>query len=260
MSETNLPSVDLPSNDPQHRMEEVVDYHHGDLTPEARAAFEVHLATCPGCQKSVKLAAWAFPALNEVLLKGLPTPEAQVARFLDKTKGAQAPKHDAEAAAATPGFWTMLQRRWLWVALPAALGTVFLLWVGPKPGSAVDPNQAAAPISDQLRVRVTAVQAGSVTVELAEDPGKAFLAVFVKTPDGSLQRLKPRPAGPKTLVLDVQPGSEWLLFLLGAGPEEPADFNRMVMTAVQKDPGITNFPELPGVDQIRRLPIPASVP
>jgi len=78
------PSLDLPSDDARHRLSEVVGYQHDELTPEARAAFEMHLALCPGCQKAVKLAAWAFPALDEAISSALPTPEAAVARGLGR--------------------------------------------------------------------------------------------------------------------------------------------------------------------------------
>jgi len=50
------PNADVVSLDPKHRSEDVVDYHFGDLAPEARAEFEQHLETCLGCQQAVKTA------------------------------------------------------------------------------------------------------------------------------------------------------------------------------------------------------------
>jgi len=64
------PDADIVSLDPKHRSEDVVDYHFGDLSPEARAEFENHLATCPGCQKAVKTAGILFPAVKQALAVG----------------------------------------------------------------------------------------------------------------------------------------------------------------------------------------------
>ncbi len=111
-----------------------------------------------------------------------------------------------------------------------------------------------------LAARVTAAHDGAVTVELAEDPKGAFVAVFAKTSDGSLQRLKPRVPNAKSLTMDVQPGSEWLLVLLGLGPEEPGELNTAVMNAVHKDPGIDAFPLVAGVARVARLEVPANAP
>jgi len=60
--------------------------------------------------------------------------------------------------------------------------------------------------------------------------------------------------------VDLQPGSEWLLVLLGQGPDEPAGLDSLVISAVQKDPGIKDFPVLPGVARVARVAVPASVP
>jgi len=252
---TTPAAIDLPSDDPRHRLSDVVAYQHHDLDPEALAAFETHLLRCPGCQKSVKLAAWAFPALNEVILKELPTPEAQVARLLEPEKG-------APVAQPKGGWWGWLQRHPVLLLIPAACTGMVLLWVGPRYGTPLPPTEfaPAPPGVPRLDVRVTAVQTGSISLELAEDPKNAFVVVYAKTPDGSLQRLKPRVTNARSLQLDLQPGSEWLLILQGLGPEEPGGLDPMVMTAVQKDPGINAFPQLPGVARVARLAVPASVP
>jgi anti-sigma-K factor RskA len=61
------PNADIVSLDPKHRSEDVVDYHFGDLSPEARAEFEKHLASCLGCQKAVRTANILFPAVAQAL-------------------------------------------------------------------------------------------------------------------------------------------------------------------------------------------------
>jgi hypothetical protein len=146
---------------------------------------------------------------------------------------------------------------WIVVLAVAALVAI-LAWVGGRPGTSAGnatPSGTGMPV---LAARVSAVQTGSITVELADDPKGAFVAMFAKTSDGSLQRLKPRVSSPRSLTADLQPGSEWLLILLGAGPEEPGELNTAVMNAVHKDPGINAFPMLPGVARVARLEVPAN--
>jgi hypothetical protein len=142
------------------------------------------------------------------------------------------------------------------VAVLAAIA-FFMAGRAGSPSAGVGPTGPSMP---PLSARVSAVQTGSVSIELAEDPKGAFVAVFAKTPDGSLERLKPRVANGRSLTLDVQPGSEWLLVLLGGVSEEPGGLNTQVMNAVHQDPGINAFPMLPGVARVARLEIPPSVP
>jgi hypothetical protein len=246
-------SIDLPSDDPRHRLSDVVAYQHGELTAEARAAFEAHLLACPGCQKSAKLAAWAFPALGDAILQQLPTPEAQVARLLDpeaKGEPKEAPKR---------GIWAAFRLRPVLWLIPLAAAGMVLLWVGPRFITLPSDMEAAPtpPSVPALGVRVTEAHGTSIVLELAEDPKDAFVVVYSKTSDGSVQRLKPRERNGRSLALDLQPGSEWLLVLLGQGPQEPGELDHIVMSVVLRDPGIHPFPRLPGVAKAARVPVPA---
>jgi predicted anti-sigma-YlaC factor YlaD len=58
---------EVPSLNPNHRSDDVVDYHFGDLSPEARAEFEQHLGQCLGCRRALKTAGLVFSALPEAL-------------------------------------------------------------------------------------------------------------------------------------------------------------------------------------------------
>jgi hypothetical protein len=149
------------------------------------------------------------------------------------------------------------QRRTVPIAVAglAVLALIAIFFNG-RGGSSGTHQGASGPSAEPLSARVTAAQTGSVTVELTDDPKGGFVAVFAKMPDSTLQRLKPRTTIGRSMTLDVQPGSEWLLILLGSVPQEPDGLNSQVMHAVQKDPGIEAFPMLPGVARVARLPIP----
>ena len=58
---------EVPSLNPKHRSDDVVDYHFGDLSPDDRGEFERHLFKCLGCQKAVRTAGQLFPAVAEAL-------------------------------------------------------------------------------------------------------------------------------------------------------------------------------------------------
>ena len=86
------PNADIVSLDPKHRSEDVVDYHFGDLAPEARAEFEQHLETCLGCQQAVKTAGILFPAVSQVLAvpKRRKTTDELVSMMMAETKRLEA--------------------------------------------------------------------------------------------------------------------------------------------------------------------------
>ena len=93
-------------------------YYGGDLSPEETAEFEKHLATCPECQETLKVAKETLP-FTEALLAFKPkhTIDEQVARF----EAIWAEKRRQEAMAEPS---TTPARRRLWFALAIGVAVV----------------------------------------------------------------------------------------------------------------------------------------
>jgi anti-sigma factor RsiW len=143
------PDADIVSLDPKHRSEDVVDYHFGDLSPEARAEFENHLATCPGCQKAVKTAGILFPAVKQALAvpKRRRTTDELVSMMMAETKRLE----ELDRSARSRGRGRKVRRAAIWAVPIAAAAAAATLAAGPRVAELVgklthpDTSQPAAP-------------------------------------------------------------------------------------------------------------------
>jgi anti-sigma factor RsiW len=142
--------ADIPKNHPpthDEMLEQAMAYYGGDLSPEEAAAFEAHLATCPGCQEALRLAKESFPLVEQLLaFKPKHTIDEQVARF--EAMVAEKRRRESSAAQAQP-------RRALWLGLAfgaalAAAATLAFLRIAPRVFGAGDtygpnPPKSAGP-------------------------------------------------------------------------------------------------------------------
>jgi anti-sigma factor RsiW len=116
--------ADIPG-DHDERLEQAMAYYGGDLSPEERAEFEAHLASCAECTEALRLAKVAFPAVEQVL--GF-TPkhsiDEQVARFEARVR-----ERDEKSRAVSTAASTRPRRARLWVglAVAAAVAAIALL-------------------------------------------------------------------------------------------------------------------------------------
>ncbi len=74
------------SETPSHKLEERTAYYYGEGSPEERAAFEAHLATCPDCQASLARMRELIPKVNERLQKPLDTSVDGMLKIMDRAE------------------------------------------------------------------------------------------------------------------------------------------------------------------------------
>jgi anti-sigma factor RsiW len=76
---------------PLTHLEQAMLYRNGDMTPEEKAAYEPHLATCAECQRSIATANKVMPFVNAHLaFKPKRTVDEQVAKFDRERKAREA--------------------------------------------------------------------------------------------------------------------------------------------------------------------------
>jgi anti-sigma factor RsiW len=123
-------------------LEQTMAYYGGDLSPEEAAEFEKHLATCPGCQESLRLAKTALPVVNKLLaIPRKRSIDEQVARFEAMVEEKRRKERRA-----------LSSRRRLWIGIAfgtaaAAAATFAILRLGPHivlPGEVYAPPKPAA--------------------------------------------------------------------------------------------------------------------
>ncbi len=74
------------SETPSHKLEELTAYYYGEGTPEERAAFEAHLATCPDCQANLARMRELIPKVNERLRQPLDVSVDGMLKIMDRAE------------------------------------------------------------------------------------------------------------------------------------------------------------------------------
>jgi anti-sigma factor RsiW len=137
---------EVPSLNPKHRSDDVVDYHFGDLSPDDRGEFERHLFKCLGCQKAVRTAGQLFPAVAEVLAvpKRRKTTQELVDMMMEETRRLEAEdRKKARAKVQRALYWAAPLVAAAAAASAAGPRAQVLEWAAKLTGS--DRNEVAAP-------------------------------------------------------------------------------------------------------------------
>ena len=87
-----------------HRLEEIMMYAEGALTPEERSELEEHMRGCAECQASLETVKHFLPALQRAL-----TPEEQSPEELLAWAKAQMREKEREEAQRPAGFFTRMR-------------------------------------------------------------------------------------------------------------------------------------------------------
>ncbi len=256
-------------HDPERPLREVTAYLHGELAPEAKAAFEAHLSGCADCQESLSVGRLVFPAFDALLAADRrPRTAVDAMALLD---AAQAELDaEARAEAAQKRAWPA-RRAWAprlpWLATAAAgamaAAAALLLFLRTPGAELVEPVatklvarlELAAPFANpappwrpELQARVT-LEKGKLEISSPREAGDRYVAVALADRDGRLWIVRrgqnPDPTckpgcGALSLRVDASklpPGGVRVLLAVSPEPVSPADLERWISVDAWKHPG-----------------------